>query len=108
VTEEPTDGLRIRVDRAKIEGFCRKWKIVELAFFGSVLRDDFGPDSDVDVLVTWATDAHWGWNVVDAEEELKEILGRDVDLVDREAVEESENWIRRKLILDSARTFYVA
>lgn len=108
VTEEPADGLRIRVDRAKIEAFCRKWKIVELAFFGSVLRDDFGPDSDVDVLVTYAEDARWGWDIVDAQDELEAILGRKVDLVDRKAIEESENWIRRKAILESAETFLVA
>ncbi len=108
VTAEATDGLRIRVDRAKIQAFCRKWKIVELVFFGSVVRDDFGPDSDVDVLVTYADDARWGWKIVDAQDELAEILGREVDLVDRGAVEESENWIRRRHILEHARTFYVA
>lgn len=107
-TAEPDDGLRIRVDRAKIEAFCQKWRIVELAFFGSVLRDDFGPDSDVDVLVTYAEDAHWGWDIVEAEDELAVILGRRVDLVDRRAIEESENWIRRKAILESAEPFLVA
>ncbi len=107
-TAEPADGLRIRVDRTKIEAFCQKWKIVELAFFGSVLRDDFGPDSDVDALVTYAEDARWGWKIVDAQDELAAILGREVDLVDRGAIEESENWIRRRHILEHARTFYVA
>ncbi len=106
MTEEPADGLRIPVDRAKIEEFCRKWKIVELAFFGSVLREDFGPDSDVDVLVTWADDARWSlFDVVRAERELADVLGRPVDLVSRAAIESSENWIRRKAILETARTY---
>jgi predicted nucleotidyltransferase len=102
------DGLRIAVDRGKIETFCRKWKIIELSFFGSVLRDDFRSDSDVDVLVTYAEDARWGWNIVNAEEELATMFGRKVDLVDRQAVEESRNWIRRRHILEHAEPFYVA
>lgn len=102
------DGLRIPVDRGQIEAFCRKWKIVELSFFGSVLRDDFHPDSDVDVLYTTAEDAHWGWEFVKVEEELSEILGHKVDLVPRNAIERSDNYIRRKAILESAETFYVA
>lgn len=108
VNAESGDGLRIRVDRARIEAFCEKWKIVELAFFGSVLRNDFRPDSDIDVLVTYAEDAHWGWKIVGAQDELAAILGREVDLVDRGAIEESENWIRRRHILEHAETFYVA
>ncbi len=105
----PSDGLRIDADRAKLEDYCRRWKIAELAFFGSVLRDDFRPNSDVDVLVVWADDAKWGlFDQMHAEEELARILGRHVDLVDRKAVEESENWIRRRHILEHAETFYVA
>jgi predicted nucleotidyltransferase len=105
----PTGGLRIHIDRPKVEDFCRRWKITELAFFGSVLRDDFRPDSDVDVLVVWAEDARWGlFDHIHAEEELAGILGRPVDLVDRGAIEESENPIRRRHILERAETFYVA
>ena len=99
----------IEIDREKLETFCRKWKITELALFGSVLRDDFRPDSDVDVLVTFAPDAGVSlWDVLDAEEELKQMLGRDVDLVLRTTVERSRNYIRRRNILSSARPFYVA
>jgi hypothetical protein len=99
----------IEIDREKLETFCRKWKITELALFGSVLRDDFRPDSDVDVLVTFAPDADVSlWDVLDAEEELKQMLGRDVDLVLRTTVERSRNYIRRRNILSSARPFYVA
>jgi len=93
----------------KIEAFCRKWKIKELALFGSVLRDDFRPDSDVDFLVTFEEDAHWSlFDKIDMQDELKEILGREVDLVERRAVERSENYIRRRHILQSLEPVYVA
>lgn len=101
-----TEGLRLPVDRARVEAFCREWKIVRLEFFGSVLTDDFRPDSDVDVLVTWADDADWGlFDHVRAKDELALILGRDVDLVSRRTIERSDNWIRRKHILDTARVY---
>jgi predicted nucleotidyltransferase len=108
VSAEPGGGLRIRVERSKIEAFCKKWKIVELGFFGSVLRDDFRPDSDIDVLYTLSDDAHWGWTIFDAEDELAALLGRQVDLVPRKAVEESDNYIRRRDILEHMQVFYVA
>jgi predicted nucleotidyltransferase len=102
-------SIRIPIDRDKLTDFCRRWKIVNLSFFGSVLRDDFGPDSDIDVLVTFAQDAHWGlFDMVHMQEELKEILGRDVDLVSRRAIETSRNYIRRKAILSSAEVIYGA
>ena len=99
----------LEIDREKLEAFCRKWKITELSLFGSVLRDDFGPDSDVDVLVTFAADSHWTiFDVIHAEDELKEMFGREVDLVERQAVEESPNYIRRKAILSSTRSIYAS
>ena len=100
---------RIAVDQELIAQFCRRWKIRELAFFGSVLRDDFRPDSDVDVLVSFERDADWGlWDAVAMEDELSAILGRKVDLVSRRAVERSDNWIRRRAILAAAEPIYVA
>ena len=102
-------SARIAIDRDKVAGFCQRWKIVKLSFFGSVLRDDFGPDSDVDVLVVFAPDAHWGlFDMVHMQEELKGILGRNVDLVSRRAIETSRNYIRRKAILSSAEVVYGA
>lgn len=99
----------IPVDPKKIEEFCRRWNITEFAFFGSVLRDDFRLDSDVDVLVTFAPETDWGlFDHVDMEEELSAILGRKVDLVSRRAIERSDNWIRRKAILSTAEPYYVA
>jgi uncharacterized protein len=74
-----------------------------------VLRDDFRPESDVDVLVTFAPGAHWSlFDMVRMQKELESILGREVDLVERKAVEQSENYIRRKRILGSLVPVYVA
>ena len=100
---------QIQVPAEGIAAFCRKWKVAELALFGSVLREDFGPKSDVDVLVSYAADARWTLlDEVRMEEELAEIFGRPVDLVSRRSVECSENWIRREAILASAEPLHVA
>lgn len=91
----------------RIAEFCRHWKIVNLALFGSALRGDFGPESDIDLLARFSPDA--GWSLFDharMEQELVEILGREVDLVNRAALERSANWIRRREILGTARTVY--
>jgi uncharacterized protein with HEPN domain len=80
--------------------FCRRWKISELALFGSALRDDFNPESDVDVLVTFVPSAHWSLlDLVRMQDELSGLWKRPVDLLTRRAVERSQNWIRRKAIL---------
>lgn len=100
-------GPKVVIDRRRIEAFCVKWRITELRFFGSVLTDEFRPDSDVDVLVAFEDDARWGLEFLDMEDELAEILGRKVGLVTRRALEESENWILRKSILDGSEPYYV-
>ena len=103
------DQSRIKISKSRLAKFCRKWKITELSLFGSVLRDDFRLSSDIDVLVSFAEDAHWSlFDLVTAQTELGQILGRPVDLVERRAVKRSENYIRRRHILDSAETVYVA
>ena len=95
--------------RDGIAAYCRKWKIAELSVFGSVLRSDFGPESDVDVLVRFDPTARHGLSEwMEMERELVEILGRDVDLISRRSVEESRNYIRRKAILESAQVVYAA
>ena len=100
---------RIPLDMEKIETFCKKWQIVEFSLFGSVLTNEFRPDSDVDVMVKFAPEARVGlFEMVDIEDELKEIIGRDVDIVTRPSVERSENYIIRKSILSSSRTVYAA
>ena len=99
----------ITIDQSKITDFCRRWDIVEFSLFGSVLRDDFRLDSDVDVLVSFDQNARHGlFDLVRMQDELSEILGRNVDLVEREAVENSENYIRRKHILSNTECLYVA
>jgi predicted nucleotidyltransferase len=99
---------RIPIDHEKLAAFCRRWKITEFSLFGSVLREDFRPDSDVDVLVSFAQDAHWGlFDLCRMEDELREMFGREVDLVSRRAVEEGRNWIRRKHILEHMETVHV-
>lgn len=101
--------LPIDVPQTQIESFCHRWSISELAFFGSVLRDDFRPESDVDVLVSFSPEARWSlFDLVQMEEELQGILRRKVDLVERESVERSENYIRRKSILRHLQPVYVA
>jgi uncharacterized protein len=100
--------VQIEIPREKIEEFCRKWKLTEFSLFGSVLRDDFRPDSDVDVLVTFAPDAHWRYyHVLDMKDELKGIFERDADMVEKRLVEKSENHIRREHILSNLETVYV-
>ena len=90
-----------------IEEFCERWKISEMSLFGSALRDDLGPDSDIDLLVSFAPEADWSlFDHLHMEEELSGILGRKVDLVSKRAVERSTNWIRKKAILESARPVY--
>jgi len=80
-----------------------------MAIFGSVLRDDFKPDSDVDLMVEFEAGKEPGlFELVDMQESLSDILGRKVDLVERQSIERSENYIRRRHILQSLETIYVA
>jgi hypothetical protein len=99
----------VSIDHQAVADFCRRWKVAELALFGSVLRDDFRPDSDVDMLVTFADGA--GWSLLDhvaMQEELSGLLGRDVDLVSRRAIERSKNWLRKSAILSAAEPIYAS
>jgi len=96
-------SLAIQIDRAKIAEFCRKWRITEFSLFGSVLRDDFRPDSDVDVLVSFTPEA--GWSLLDLarmEQELETLFHRPVDLVERSGIERSRNPFRKRSVLASA------
>ncbi len=88
--------LNIQLPKDTLVAFCQRWKISEFALFGSVLRDDFRPDSDVDVLITFAPDAKRGLlALAKMKYELEDLLGREVDLVSKAAIETSHNWIRR-------------
>ena len=99
-------GLAIEVDRERIAEFCRQRKITELAFFGSVLRDDFRPDSDVDVLAGFSPDARWSlFDAMDMEDDLSKLFGRKVHLVSRNGL---RNPFRRHEILRTRQVMYVA
>jgi len=96
----------IEFPKNKLAVFCRKHHIQKLAFFGSVLRDDFRPDSDIDVLVEFEPGKTPGFAFVSIADELQGIFGREVDLLTYKGVESSKNYIRRKSILESARVIY--
>jgi predicted nucleotidyltransferase len=101
--------IQIDVPKEQLAMFCQRWKITELALFGSVLRVDFRPESDVDVLVTFAQDAHWSFDqLLEMKSELEALFGRSVDMVERKLVEESPNYIRRRHILAHLEPIYVA
>jgi hypothetical protein len=100
---------QIVLPKEQIADFCRRWRIEELSIFGSALREDFRPDSDLDVLVRFSPEASWGlFDLMRMEEELKAIFGREVDLVERSAVEHSRNYVRRKAILNNLEPIYAA
>jgi uncharacterized protein len=102
-------GARVMIPGEAVTAFCQRWNITELALFGSVLRPDFKPDSDIDVLVSFSESARYSlFDLIHMEEELKKIFGRAVDLVDRRAIERSRNYIRRQEILSSAERVYAA
>jgi predicted nucleotidyltransferase len=97
----------IHIDQPKLADFCREWRVTELSLFGSVLREDFQQQSDVDVLVSFAPEAHYSLaGLLRMEAQLAAIFGRKVDLVTRHSIEASENYIRRKAILSSAQPIY--
>lgn len=98
--------LKIDLDRERLADFCRRWRITEFALFGSVLREDFRPDSDLDVLVSFEPDAPWSlWDLSTMRHELEEIFGREVDLVEKKAL---RNPFRRHAILTSKQVIYAA
>ncbi|MDE0150478.1 MAG: nucleotidyltransferase domain-containing protein [Rhodospirillaceae bacterium] len=100
---------RIEIPSERIATFCDRWQVTKLALFGSVLRDDFKSDSDIDVLARFDEAArHTLFDMDRMEEELRDIFGRNVDLVSWRGVESSRNYIRRKAILDAAETIYTA
>lgn len=99
-------GLTLPLDR--IAELCRKYHVVEISVFGSLLRDDFGPESDVDFLVVFQDGDYGPWmdKLQHMEADLAALLGREVDLVPKEGVLQSENWIRRNAILSTAQVIF--
>ncbi|MBI5841121.1 MAG: nucleotidyltransferase family protein [Chloroflexi bacterium] len=101
--------IKIKIPKSKVAEFCKRWNVSEFAIFGSALRADFRPDSDVDILVSFAPNAKVSlFDMVRMQDELKTIFGRDVDLISKRGVETSRNYLRRKAILESAQVIHVA
>ena len=90
----------------RIAEFCQRNHIRRLALYGSVLRDDFAPESDVDVLVEFDPGTRVGFAFITVQDELSNLLGRRVDMSTFEGVEESRNWLLKAEILDSAEVVY--
>ena len=97
---------QINIPMDKIRDFCLRWKIVEFALIGSVLRDDFRPDSDIDVLLSFEANAGWSlYDIVDMKDELKAMFGREIDLVEKEAI---RNTHRRRFLCQDKEAVYDA
>lgn len=99
---------QVPINYEKIAEFCQRWKITEFALFGSVLRDDFCPESsDIDVLVSFSQDAHWTlFDLVDIQDNLSKIFFRNVDIIEKQSIEQSHNHLRKKEILQSYQVIY--
>jgi len=96
----------IEVPTERLAEFAKKWRIVELSLFGSVVNGDFREDSDVDVLVAFEKEARWSlWDIVDMQDELRAIFGCDVDIVERDAV---KNPFVRRSIMGTRKIVYAA
>lgn len=96
--------LKINIPKEKIQDFCKRWKIAEFSIFGSALREDFSPKSDVDVLISFEPDIPWSlFDWVDMIDELRGILGREVDLVEKSGL---RNPFRRREILSNRQVIY--
>jgi predicted nucleotidyltransferase len=101
--------INLGMTSEQMADFCRRWKVKELAVFGSAAEGKLRPDSDIDLLVTFAPEVQWSmFDHYKMEDELVAILGREVDLVSIEAVRENDNPISRREILNSARQIYAA
>ena len=95
-------SARIPIDKGAVADFCRKWHVSELALFGSVLRDDFGPDSDVDVLVRFDGDRTPGLGFITMQDELSAMFGRQVDLLTRKFI---SPFIRERVLAEAEVQF---
>lgn len=103
----PPPNLRLPLPMDQIAGFCRRWSIARLEVFGSALREDFGPDSDLDFVATYAPKARWSLlDRVRMECELEDMLGREVDLLNRRALEKAGSRERAAAILAQTQTLY--
>ena len=100
-------ALNTLVPAKKIAAFNKRWEVVEFALFGSAVREDFSPQSDVDALVTFAPHSDWSlFDHIQMKQEMKELFGREVDLVTRHGLEQSRNALLRSEILSTAKLLY--
>ncbi|NJK52092.1 MAG: DNA polymerase subunit beta [Leptolyngbyaceae cyanobacterium SU_3_3] len=110
MTEASVDTLAqlaIALPIDAIQAFCQRWQIAELAVLGSILRDDFDANSDVDFLYVLKPNIRWSWrDLLQAEAELAQLLDRKVDLVGKISIEQSRNWLRKRNILSSTKVVY--
>ncbi|AFY43133.1 nucleotidyltransferase family protein [Nostoc sp. PCC 7107] len=104
---ETAKQLAIPLPMDAIKNFCQCWQIAELSVFGSILRDDFNADSDIDFLYILKPNIQWRLvDLLGAEEELEKLLGRKIDLVKKSSIEQSHNWLRKRNILSSSQVIY--
>ena len=100
---------QINIPMDKLAELCKRWKIVELSLFGSVLRDDFGPDSDVDIMIEFDLDGTPSlFDLMTIGTEMSEIIGRPTDIITKAGIENSRNPFLKREILSSAEVFYAA
>ena len=99
-------NAKINLDFSLLSDFCDKWQICELSLFGSVLREDFSAESDLDFLVSFCSGTSWSlWDMIEMRDELAELTGRQVDLVEKEGL---RNPYRSREILDTREVIYAA
>jgi predicted nucleotidyltransferase len=106
LTHLDADPCALPIDRGLLDSLCQRFQVEQLALFGSILRDDFRPDSDVDVLVRFRTDAEREvFDLIHMREALERLFDRRVDLVVEAAL---RNPFRRASILGSKQLIYAA
>jgi uncharacterized protein len=111
-SEDLMTETQIELPIDKLADFCRRWRISRLELFGSALREDFRPESDVDLMFTpgpgfQREKAYGPWGRDNMAEELAGIVGHEVDLIERAQIEHMDNWIKRRHILLTAAAIYV-
>lgn len=105
--QNPTIQTRLGLSNQELATFCQQWGITKIALFGSILRDDFRADSDIDLLITFAPNTRQGLlTLAKIKHELESRLNRSIDLVPEASIQMSDNWIRKREILSSAQTIY--
>lgn len=105
--QNPTIQTRLGLPSDEIVKFCQQWGITKMALFGSILRDDFRADSDIDLLITFAPNARQGLlTLAKIKHELESRLNRPIDLIPEASIQMSDNWIRQREILSTAQTIY--